>query len=100
MSSVFSEQILADKLSKLNSTQQCIESILYKKNGLESSLRHLVLCYILGCVYNGTNLLLDLLDCLFCVTGIATLDFLWACFVFLSCAALIWLKCQILSLLT
>lgn len=28
MNSVFSEQILADKLSKLNSTQQCIESIL------------------------------------------------------------------------
>ncbi|RRT64917.1 hypothetical protein BHE74_00035372 [Ensete ventricosum] len=28
MSSVFSEQILADKLSVLNSTQQCIESIL------------------------------------------------------------------------
>lgn len=29
MNSVFSEQILADKLSKLNNTQQCIESILY-----------------------------------------------------------------------
>ncbi|RYR18851.1 hypothetical protein Ahy_B03g063459 isoform A [Arachis hypogaea] len=29
MNSVFSEQILADKLSKLNSTQQCIESILF-----------------------------------------------------------------------
>ncbi|URE30289.1 hypothetical protein MUK42_34575 [Musa troglodytarum] len=28
MNSVFSEQILADKLSKLNSTQQCVESIL------------------------------------------------------------------------
>ncbi|KAJ9564766.1 hypothetical protein OSB04_000732 [Centaurea solstitialis] len=28
MNSVFNEQILADKLSKLNSTQQCIESIL------------------------------------------------------------------------
>lgn len=28
MNSAFSEQILADKLSKLNSTQQCIESIL------------------------------------------------------------------------
>lgn len=28
MNSVFHEQILADKLSKLNSTQQCIESIL------------------------------------------------------------------------
>lgn len=27
MNSVFSEQILADKLSKLNSTQQCIESM-------------------------------------------------------------------------
>lgn len=49
MSSVFSEQILADKLSKLNSTQQCIESILlflFFKDGLESSLCHLVLCYI------------------------------------------------------
>lgn len=32
MSSVFSEQILADKLSKLNSTQQCIESILFSMN--------------------------------------------------------------------
>lgn len=29
MNSNFSEQILADKLSKLNSTQQCIESILF-----------------------------------------------------------------------
>jgi regulator of Ty1 transposition protein 103 len=28
MDSVFSEEILADKLSKLNGTQQCIESIL------------------------------------------------------------------------
>lgn len=28
MNSLFSEQILADKLSKLNGTQQCIESIL------------------------------------------------------------------------
>lgn len=26
MNSVFNEQILADKLSKVNSTQQCIES--------------------------------------------------------------------------
>ena len=30
MESVFDEQILADKLSKLNNTQQCIESILSK----------------------------------------------------------------------
>jgi hypothetical protein len=28
MNSAFSEQILADKLSKLNGTQQCIECIL------------------------------------------------------------------------
>lgn len=46
MNSVFNEQILADKLSKLNSTQQCIESILFFFFGFPQALvgRYIFVC--------------------------------------------------------
>ena len=48
MNSVFGEQILADKLSKVNSTQQCIES------NLSSLFISIYVCiYLYICIYVG-----------------------------------------------
>lgn len=52
MNSVFSEQILADKLSKLNSTQQCIESILLPPPLIQFSFCHLIILIFLFGFYN------------------------------------------------